>query len=217
MKKKILSYEPYIFNPWQRVPVTCPSTVTVGVGQMNSLVGAIDEGGVLELADEPTWNQPLRWNKKLAKKGLIGTVLMGPSCDWSDQDILSATQLRLWEIISNELYLDWWLLSKRTTSIVQSLPYGWRGGYENVALGLLVEHRDDMQEVENLKKIRTKSRFLEVSESLEAVVELDLKGVDFVTVRVPNASSADSSWGIWFQKLRSHCNAEKTELRKIHI
>lgn len=124
-------------------------------------------------------------------------------------------QLRLWELINNELYLDWWLLSKRTTSIVQSLLYGWRGGYENVALGLLVEHRDDMQEVENLKKIRTKSRFLEVSASLEAVVELDFTGIDSVTVRVPNASFPDSPWGIWFQKLKNHCYAEKTELRKI--
>lgn len=215
MKKKVLSYEPYIFNPWQRVPATCPSTV--GVGQLNSVVGAQDDKTMLEAADATTWKQPLRWNKKLAKNGLIGTVLMGPSCEWSDRDIPSATQLRLWEIISNELYLNWWLLSKRTASIVQSLPYGWRGGYENVALGLLVEHRDDMQEVENLKKIRTKSRFLEVSASLEAVVDLDLKGIDFVTVRVPNASSPDAPWSIWFQKLRRHCYAEKTGLRKIRI
>lgn len=93
MKKKVRSYEPYIFNPWQRVPVTFPSTEDVG--QLNSAVAAQDDKTMLEIADAATWKQPLRWNKKLAKKGLIGTVLMGPSCDWSDQDVPSATTTTL--------------------------------------------------------------------------------------------------------------------------
>lgn len=213
MKKKILSYEPYIFNPWQRVPATCPSTE--GVGQPNSLVGEIDEGGMLEIADEPSWKQPKRWNKKLAKEGYLGNILVGSACDWSDRDIPSATRERLWDIIGNTLYLDWWLLSKRTTNIVQSLPTGWRGGYEHVALGLLVERTEDFEEVENLKKIRTKSRFLEVSAGLQAIEDLDLKGIDFVIAQAAKGRPAERPNKKWLRQLKSRCWAQKTELKMV--
>lgn len=215
MKKKVLCYEPYIFNPWQRVPAICPSTE--GVGQPNSLVGAIDEGGVLEIADEPTWKQPKRWNKKIAKEGYLGKILVGPACDWSDQGIPSATRERLWDIIDNTLYLDWWLLSKRTANIVQSLPYGWRAGYEHVALGQIVESAEDFQEVENLKKIRTKNRFLEVAASLQAVEDLDLKGIHFVIIQAAKGPSAEHSNETWIQRLKNHCMAKRTELKLVCV
>lgn len=215
MKKKVLSYEPYIFNPWQRVPATCPSTESVG--QPNSLVGAVDEGWVLEIGDDPTWKQPKRWNKKLAKDGFLGTLLMGPSCDWSDQGIPNAIRDRLWGIIDNTLYLDWWLLSQRTSNIVQSLPNGWRAGYEHVALGLVVESAEDFQEVENLKKIRTKSRFLEVSASLQAIEDLDLTGIHFVIIQAAKDRSAEHPNEKWIQRLKNHCMAQQTELKLVRV
>lgn len=215
MKKKVLCYEPYIFNPWWRVPTTCPSTESVG--QQNSSVGAIDEGGVLEIGDDPTWKQPKRWNKKLAKEGYLGDILVGPACDWSDRDIPSATRERLWDIIGNTLYLDWWLLSKRTTNIVQSLPTGWRAGYEHVALGLIVESTEDFQEVENLKKIRTKSRFLEVSASLLAIEDLDLKGIHFVIIQAAKDRSAEHPNEKWIQRLKNHCVAQQAELKLVRV
>jgi len=210
MKRKYNCMEPYVFDPWQRV--NTPLTPTPQVGPSKLEGGVEDVPSILEIAVDETWKQPIRWNKKLLKDGFLCPVILGPACNWSDCDVPPITRDRLWQIIGNTICLTWLLVSKRATDILPSLPDDWGGGYWNVALGVIVERVDDFQQIDILRKIRTKERFLEVSTSLGVPEKLNLKGIHFVIVRIPSCDVENRLNKEWYRQLKEHCRASDVKL-----
>lgn len=210
MKCKYSCMKPYVFDPWQRVKVPMPSNSRV---EHPKIEGSVEDvPPILEIAVDAIWKQPIRWNKKQSKDGFLCPVILAPTCNWSDCDVPPITRDRLWQIIGNTICLTWLLVSKRATDILLSLPEDWGGGYWNVALGVIVERVDDLQQIDILRKIRTKERFLEVSTSLEAPEMLNLKGIHFVIVRIPSCDVSDRLNKKWYRQLKEHCRASDVKL-----
>ena len=215
MKWKYNCLEPFVFGPWQRV--NAPVTPTSQGERANPEGGVADVPSILEVAVDETWKQPLRWNNKLAKDGFLCPVVLAPTCNWSDCDVPPTTRDRLWQTIGQTLWLTWLLVSKRASDILPALPEDWGSGYWNVALGVLVEQVDDFQQIDILKKIRAKERFLEVSTSLEVPEMLNLKGIHFVMVRIPSCDVADRLNKKWYRQLKEHCRASDVRLEIVRI
>ncbi|CAN5443705.1 DUF5131 family protein [soil metagenome] len=109
-----------------------------------------------------TFNQPL----KMTEPSLIFT------CSWSDWFIEEADAWRgeAWKIIKDTPHHTYQILTKRPENIVHRLPDDWGEGYENVWLGVSVEHQEAADErIESLLYVKAKTRFLSVEPLLGEV------------------------------------------------
>jgi protein gp37 len=76
------------------------------------------------------WNEPRKWNRKAKRDGVRRRVFVGSMCDWAEvhpvPEIaaqMDAARERLFALIKECTSLDWLLLSKRTSSVAQHLPW----------------------------------------------------------------------------------------------
>jgi protein gp37 len=114
------------------------------------------------LRSKSTFNDPLKWKEPK----LIFT------CSWSDWFIDEADEWRdeAWKIIKNTPQHTYQILTKRPENIAARLPSDWGEGYENVWLGVSVEHQDAANErIESLLYVKAKTRFLSIEPLLSEV------------------------------------------------
>ena len=214
MKSKSNYVEPFVFDPWQRVKL--PESQQLPREAANLEEGKNCTQLMRKNASDAIWKQPIRWNKKLAKDGFFCPAVLGSTSDWCDSEVQSATRDRLWNIIDQTPYLDWFLVSRRATDILTCLPMDWGYGYDNVALGVHVERSEDLPQVNNLTKIRAEKRFIEVSPNFTKVGALNLRGIHFVMVRTPSGDVGPYLNEKWCRELKRHCQTKGVALKIVH-
>lgn len=211
MKSKSNYFEPYVFNPWQRVKLS--ETLMLPHEPSNLGEGENSTQPMLEIASDAIWKQPIRWNKKLAMDEFFCPAVLGSTCDWCDSEVQSETRERLWKIIDRTPFLDWFLVSRRATDILTCLPMDWGYGYDNVALGVHVERGEDLSQVNSLTKIRAEQRFIVVSPNFTKVGALNLRGIHFVMVRTPSSDVGQHLNEKWYRELKDHCKTKGVPLK----
>jgi protein gp37 len=125
------------------------------------------------------WQQPLRWNKAAAKKGISERVFCGSMCDVFEihqmpnvQSRLNVARAKLWAWIENTHCLDWLLLTKRPQNVERLVPVSWLNGQwpKNAWLGVTAEDQERAEErVPVLLKIPAPRRFVSVEPMLDYI------------------------------------------------
>ena len=100
------------------------------------------------------YKQPLQWNRKAEKNGVIERVFCGSMCDifeYRDDiagDMMDEYRGKLWDIVGKTPNLEWQLLTKRIQNARGMLPPEWleKGGWpKNARLGISVSTHADYE------------------------------------------------------------------------
>ncbi len=128
--------------------------------------------------------------------------------DWCDKDAPEGAIHDLFELIKATPMIDWQLLTKRATRIMECLPDDWGSGYKNVWLGVTVEDMEyGYKRIDELKKIPAKVKFLSAEPLLENLVDVDnkLDGIDWVIIGGESGSGCREMNPEWAESLLMRC------------
>lgn len=123
---------------------------------------------------EKHWAEPLKWERRCAKRGVRERVFCSSMTDlFLNDHTIDAEREKVWPLIRATPHLDWLLLTKHPERIAANLPADWGSGYPNVVLMVTVEHNATRWRIPMLQRIPVAARGL----SCEPLVdELHLKG-----------------------------------------
>ena len=162
------------------------------------------------------WRQPIRWNRAAAEAGERGRVFCASLADVFDNQANEAWRIDLWEMIDETQHLDWMLLTKRPQNIRRMLPKApyiplrfapWRSGWPNVWLGTTVEDRERLKNVDHLRAVPARIRFLSIEPLLEDLGTIDLTGIHLVIVGGESGPGARPMHPDWVRSIRDQCGA----------
>lgn len=159
-----------------------------------------------------TWSKPFTLQRKAAKEGKVIKVFTN---SWSDFFHPAADEWRAeaWSVIKATPNLLWQVLTKRAQLIEDRLPEDWGEGYPNVCLGVTVELKKYLWQMDTLRKIPAKARYVMAEPLLEDLmpdIEQHIEGFDQVMV---GGESGNKSMNFrpmkeqWARNLRDMCAA----------
>lgn len=146
------------------------------------------------------WAEPLKWQRKAAADGVRRRVFCASMADiFEDRRDLDDSRARLWTLVAATPHLDWLLLSKRPELADKLTPGPWvlNGWPRNAWAGTTVERREWWSRVEALKRIPALTRFLSIEPMLEAMPDMDLRGIAWAIFGGESGSKArpmDPAW-----------------------
>ena len=124
---------------------------------------------------EKHWQEPLKWNAKAIKEGVIKLVFCGSMCDIFENNPVDDVAMhedrrRLFEVIENTDNLFWLLLTKRLENVMIMTPWHWEKWPENVAIGASIENQNTTEvRIPALLQIPAKFRFLSIEPLIDHV------------------------------------------------
>ena len=121
--------------------------------------------------DEKYWRQPLLWNRRAERDGVMRTVFCSSMADvFEDNAQIAAERQKLWPLIRATPNLFWLLLTKRAPMISRELPADWGDGYANVGLGVTVENQQYANlRLDYLARVKARMRFVSMEPLLGPV------------------------------------------------
>ena len=87
------------------------------------------------------WQQPYKWNRNAAAKGIRYRVFCASLADVFDNQVPEEWRVDLWQVIHDTPSLDWLLLTKRPQNIGDMLPRSSTWPWPNVWLGTTAENQ----------------------------------------------------------------------------
>ena len=183
--------------------------------------------GEIFRTSEDLWKNPLRWEKKAAKRGKAVRVFTCSESDFFHQGA-DGWRPEAWEIIRNTPHLLYQILTKRPGRIASHLPPDWNGGYPNVWLGVSAACNDSMVQIDKLRAVPTRTRFVSAEPLLEDISQaINLDGIGWLIAGgesgfgpeykwVPSTHFTDEPEGRrtmelqWARNLRAACEASGT-------
>ena len=137
--------------------------------------------GEIFRTSENLWKNPLRWEKKAAKRGKAVRVF---TCSESDFFHQGADEWRpeAWQIIKDTPHLLYQILTKRPGRIASHLPPDWGSeGYANVWLGVSAACNQSMVQIDKLRAVPTRTRFVSAEPLLEDISQaINLDGIGWL-------------------------------------
>jgi protein gp37 len=159
------------------------------------------------------WLQPFKWNRRCAELGIRERVFTNSLADFLDNQVPSRWRDDAWHRIDQCRCLDWMILSKRPENGPKMLPDPrtgtpeWGDGWSNVWFGTTVEDRKRKYNIEKLRRIPARVRFLSIEPLLEDLGELDLTGIHLVIVGGESGPKARPMHPDWARSIRDQCEA----------
>jgi protein gp37 len=126
-----------------------------------------------------TWNDPIRWNRRAAEKGVKELVFTCSMSDFFHKDA-DAWRPEAWEVIRRCPNLIFQVLTKRSDRIADHLPPDWGTGYPNVWLGVSIENNNYVARADDLRAVPAAVRFISAEPLLGPLPDLDLTNIDWV-------------------------------------
>ena len=215
-KETEISYAHKTFSPWE-------GCTAVGPGCDNCYAEVRDNhyhggihwgaGAARKPMSDGYWKQPPRWNAEAKEKGERYRVL--PSlCDPFDNEAPHGERERFWELVELTPYLDWLVLTKRSSNIWKYIPHHWWDDRKeigvdlpiNIWLGVTVENlKHGIPRIEHLRQIPASIRWLSIEPLLEDLGNLDLSGIDWVVCGGESGPHARSMHRRWAESIRFQC------------
>jgi protein gp37 len=203
-----ISWTHNTWNPWMGCDKIAPECSHCYIDRMiqkmkNPITGEPRQPwGEIFRTSEGNWKNPLRWEKKAAKRGKSIRVF---TCSESDFFHQGADDWRpeAWEIIKNTPHLLYQILTKRSGRIASHLPPDWGDGYENVWLGVTAGSSESMVQIDKLREVVARTRFVSAEPLLEDVSKtINLKGIDWLIAGGESGSGPEYVWiaGTHFSK-----------------
>src|ERR1035437_10015657 len=162
-KNSSIEWTDHTFNPWwgcARVSPGCNNCYAEAwarrVGE--NIWGAKQDRRVF---GEKHWGEPLKWNAEAQEQERRRRVFCASMADVFElRSDLDPWRVRLWNLIDENPWLDWLLLTKRPQNIENKVP--WKNGWpDNVWLGATVENQKYADErLPILLQFPAKRRFL---------------------------------------------------------
>jgi protein gp37 len=181
-----ISWTHNTWNPWMGCDKVAPECAHCYIDRMIQKMKNPDTGefrkpwGEIFRTSNGNWKNPLRWEKKAAKRGKSIRVF---TCSESDFFHQGADKCRgeAWEIIKNTPHLLYQILTKRPGRIASHLPVDWGAGYKNVWLGVTAASIQSMIQIDKLREVKAVRRFVSAEPLLEDVSKhINLKGIDWL-------------------------------------
>ena len=181
------------------------------------LRSAIDHwgpGAPREIARELNWQEPPKWDRRAAAKGIRARVFCASMADVFDKEAPRAARHRLWKLVRSTPNLDWLILTKRPQNIQEYLPHDWgSAGYPNVWLGTSCEDRKHgFPRVDALRAIPAKVHFVSCEPLLEDISDIDLSNIDWLITGGESGRKARTFDVAWARALRDLCNKNNVRL-----
>jgi protein gp37 len=163
------------------------------------------------------WREPLKWNRKASDAGERHRVFCASLADVFDNQAAPDWRRDLFDLIHRTPDLDWMLLTKRPQNIAKMLPKapvgpldvkGWGDGWANVWIGTSVGVRADLRNIDHLRRVPARIRFLSCEPLLEDLGELDFRGIHLVIAGGESGPNARPMHPDWVRRLRGQCVAE---------
>ncbi|ACL58708.1 phage Gp37/Gp68 family protein [Methylobacterium nodulans] len=157
------------------------------------------------------WQQPLKWDRAAAAAGERHRVFCASLADFFDNQVPSRWRDDAWHLINQTPHLDWMLLTKRPQNIAKMLPGpaigapAWGEGWPNVWLGTTIEDRARLRNLEALRAVPARVRFLSCEPLLEDLGQVDLTGIHLVIVGGESGPGARPMHPDWARSLRDQC------------
>ena len=154
------------------------------------------------------FNAPLSWQQPM--KIFV--------CSWSDffhDDVPLDWLDAAWDIIRQATLHTFLLLTKRSTSIKDSLPEDWGAGWDNVWFGVSVENQDNMWRVLALEEFPAKVKYIS-AEPLLAPLDLYTYSptIDWVITGGESGPAARPMDLDWARDIRDQC--QKSGMKFFH-
>lgn len=201
------------FNPWwgcQKVSPACANCYAEGVAdRFHPDLKLWGPDSTRKLASETSWREPLKWNNFAKSRGVRARVFCGSMCDVMDgRSELTASRLRLYDLIEQTESLDWLLLTKRPDNFGLLLPESWLSNpRRNVWLGTTAENQEWWDKrIPALRKTPAACRFVSVEPMLGPVLG-EVDGIDWVICGGESGRGARPMHPDWARSLRDQCQA----------
>ncbi|MGY2053260.1 phage Gp37/Gp68 family protein [Methylobacterium sp. JK268] len=159
------------------------------------------------------WRKLVKWDAAAAAAGERHRVFSNSLADFFDNQVEDRWRNDAWHFINRAPNLDFLLLTKRPQNIAKMLPGpdigapAWGDGWPNVWLGTTVEDRARLRNVDHLRAVPARVRFLSCEPLLEDLGEFDLTGIHLVIVGGESGPGARPMPAEWARSIRDHCSA----------
>lgn len=158
---------------------------------------------------ERHWAEPLAWDRKAEKEGIVRRVFCSSMCDvFEDHPTIDAEREKLWPLIRETPWLDWQLLTKRPERVLEHLPKDWGSGYANVWLGTSVESQRFILRAEMLAFIPARTRFISAEpllRPLDLSVLFTHNRIHWVVAGGESGPKCRPMHPTWARNLRDQC------------
>lgn len=164
--------------------------------------------GFRQRTSEDLWKKPAKWDARCAAAGIRERVFTNSLADFFDNQAQAEWRHDAWQVIAGTPNLDWMPLTKRPQNIPKMLPPDWGEGWHNVWLGTTIEDRERLKNLDYLRAVPARIRFLSIEPLLEDLGEIDLTGIHLVIVGGESGPGARLLNPDWVRSLRDHCAAQ---------
>lgn len=156
------------------------------------------------------WRNVLTWNRKAKEDGIRRKCFTGSLFDFfEDHETVNAKRPEIWNVIRDCDWLDFQVLTKRSTRIEIGLPPDWGPiGYPNVWLGVSVENMDYAERVDDLRDIPAAVRFISYEPALGPIDDIDLSRIDWLICGGESGPNFRPMRTEWATAIRDRCKAE---------
>ena len=166
-------------------------------------------GNPRKRTSEKNWRNPIKWNRMAEEQGTRFRAFGGSLMDWADAEVPKEWRADLWKLIAETPHLDWLMLTKRHSLIMNSLPEDWGDdGYPNVWMGVSVEDQKwTDQRLPYLVKIPAAVRWLSC-EPLLGPIDFSAYAKDIHWIVGGGESGPESRPMLspWIRSLRDQCS-----------
>lgn len=204
--KTKIEWTDHTFNPWIGCQKVSPGCDNCYAEAMSNFRGWTEWGphGRRVLTSPKNWENPIRWNLKAAKRGIIARVFCASLCDIFDDKAPEGARERLYELIKKTPYLHWQLLTKRPENYKR---FGLAEWPDNVWLGITAENQntyDRRWPILSAQKARIK--FISYEPALSDISILGFDEVpDWIIFGGESGKGARVMNPQWARKIRDEC------------
>jgi len=183
-EKSLIAWTDNTFNPWMgchKVSQGCTNCyaetlITKRMGKPG-LWGA---NGVRQRTKGP-WTKVPRWNKEARDRGAPLRVFTASLADvFEDYPGPNEWRDDLWDLIRDNHWLDFQLLTKRPENLERMLPEDWGEGWPNVWLGTSIEDNRVVERATLLTSVPAIVHFVSYEPAIGPVDELDLTDIEWL-------------------------------------
>lgn len=129
------------------------------------------------------WNRPTRWNRDAMMARRASRVFCMSLGDFfEDAPGPNAWRQEAWQVIRENYWLDWQILTKRPELITKMLPDDWGDGWPHVWLGTSIEDNRVAERSSILTEVPAYVHFISYEPAIGPGNEIPLEGIEWIIV-----------------------------------